>query len=680
MRTVGVSRLGVAALGALTLLAAPMPARAATFDVTKLTDGADGTCDADCSLREAVIAAGATGEPDVIQLPAGTLQLEIAGQGEQAAATGDLDVLGAGGTLTVNGAGQAATRIDGGALDRVFQVLAGARLELADLSLQNGSGAGSGLLVGEDGAASSADLQRIALTGHVNGSSALAARGGAVVTVADTSFAANGADLGSPEVSVDGAAVQLRGTSMATIVRSSFSGNRAATGGAISIADRGRLDLSESAIDGNVAGSGGAVATQGNGRSTIAGTTMTGNVADASGGALFARDAGLVELSASTLSGNRAESDALGGGAAFVQNLAYLIATDSTLSENVATASLGGGALLIRNGASALFVRSTLNGNRALPSAASAGIARGGGAVFGQDKSHVTLVNSTLSGNHSAVNGGGVLLIAQSLFRTGNATIAANTTADAGGAIFNAGNQIREGDVFVELANTIVAGNVAAGAPSGCAGPAPPISYATRGHNIDNTAGCRLIGPGDRVNTDAALAPLASNGGPTATHAIGVDSPARDAGDPAICPATDQRGVARPAGAVCDVGAFEGPGPPPPPPAPAPPVRPAVRPKAPSFASLATLPSNKRCVSRRLFRIRLRIPKGVQVSGAEVRVGGKMKRTVTRSRFTTPVLLRNLAKGPWTVEVRVKLADGRTVRGSRKYRTCVPRRRAGKRS
>lgn len=59
------------------------------------------------------------------------------------------------------------------------------------------------------------------------------------------------------------------------------------------------------------------------------------------------------------------------------------------------------------------------------------------------------------------------------------------------------------------------------------------------------------------------LGPLADNGGPTWTHALLPGSPAIDAGDPALCEATDQRGVARPKNGdgdgnpVCDIGAFE---------------------------------------------------------------------------------------------------------------------------
>jgi hypothetical protein len=54
------------------------------------------------------------------------------------------------------------------------------------------------------------------------------------------------------------------------------------------------------------------------------------------------------------------------------------------------------------------------------------------------------------------------------------------------------------------------------------------------------------------------LAALADNGGPTQTHALLPGSPAIDAAsDDCPPPATDQRGVSRPQGAKCDIGAFE---------------------------------------------------------------------------------------------------------------------------
>ena len=49
-------------------------AAAATYSVTKTADASDGTCDADCSLREAVSAANAT--PGAVLIPAGTVHAE----------------------------------------------------------------------------------------------------------------------------------------------------------------------------------------------------------------------------------------------------------------------------------------------------------------------------------------------------------------------------------------------------------------------------------------------------------------------------------------------------------------------------------------------------------------------------------------------------------------------------
>ena len=51
--------------------------------------------------------------------------------------------------------------------------------------------------------------------------------------------------------------------------------------------------------------------------------------------------------------------------------------------------------------------------------------------------------------------------------------------------------------------------------------------------------------------------PLQDNGGATPTHALLPDSPAIDAAASLNCPPTDQRGVARPQGPRCDIGAFE---------------------------------------------------------------------------------------------------------------------------
>jgi CSLREA domain-containing protein len=93
-------------------LAPTRPAQAATFTVTKTADTNDGACNADCSLREAIVAANAPGADSII-LPAGTYTLTIAGAGEDGALTGDLDITS---DLTLTGAGADVTTINGGGL------------------------------------------------------------------------------------------------------------------------------------------------------------------------------------------------------------------------------------------------------------------------------------------------------------------------------------------------------------------------------------------------------------------------------------------------------------------------------------------------------------------------------------------------------------------------------------
>ena len=63
---------------------------------------------------------------------------------------------------------------------------------------------------------------------------------------------------------------------------------------------------------------------------------------------------------------------------------------------------------------------------------------------------------------------------------------------------------------------------------------------------------------GDLVGLYPLLSPLQDNGGTTFTHALLPRSPAIDHIPPENCEVTtDQRGVARPQGAACDIGAYE---------------------------------------------------------------------------------------------------------------------------
>ena len=100
-----------------------------------------------------------------------------------------------------------------------------------------------------------------------------------------------------------------------------------------------------------------------------------------------------------------------------------------------------------------------------------------------------------------------------------------------------------------------------------------------------------------------------------------------------------------------------------------------------SITGVASLPSNKKCLSRRNFRIRLKHPKGYKIVGATVKVNGTTVATRRQGRrATSPVDLRNLPKGTYTVSIAVLLNSGDFVRGKRKYKTCTKRQRGRNRS
>ena len=167
-----------------------------------------------------------------------------------------------------------------------------------------------------------------------------------------------------------------------------------------------------------------------------------------------------------------------------------------------------------------------------------------GGIHLRKDLGELVLVNSTVSGNVGESGGG---LTSRGLAIIRNSTIAGNVATSGGGLHIEAGT--------VSLRNSIIADNTDLGGnPYNCFVNTADASVLFSGRNLasDDTCGAAtayLIG-------EARLAPLASNGGPTKTHALTPDSPAIEAGT-ACSEATDQRYVGRPQGGTCDLGAFE---------------------------------------------------------------------------------------------------------------------------
>ena len=178
---------------------------------------------------------------------------------------------------------------------------------------------------------------------------------------------------------------------------------------------------------------------------------------------------------------------------------------------------------------------------------------------------HLIIVNSTISQNYADNNGGGIdnegntYLYNTSIIDNDAHHDPNDPTSGNGGGVY-----VNDGSTF-QVVNTIIARNTMYNAPlpDNCNGTL--VGY---GWNLlDEYVGCTFTGNGDishgfiSLNT---IGPLQNNGGPTWTHALLPGSEAIDATYPQGCIEetgaplpTDQRGWAREAGVLCDVGAYE---------------------------------------------------------------------------------------------------------------------------
>jgi predicted outer membrane repeat protein len=183
------------------------------------------------------------------------------------------------------------------------------------------------------------------------------------------------------------------------------------------------------------------------------------------------------------------------------------VAADSTIAYNWASDTDGGG---VWNGTTLTFTNVTVSSNTAN--------GRGGG-IYSNFGATLDLLHVTIGLNEAVLASGGGLYMKEQTTST--------------------------------LTNSIVANNVDAD----CAGLG---STTSAGYNLDSDASCGLAATGDITNTDPLLGPLRDNGGYAETHALLEDSPAIDAVPTEYCGVNaDQRGVSRPQGEACDMGAYE---------------------------------------------------------------------------------------------------------------------------
>jgi uncharacterized repeat protein (TIGR01451 family) len=216
----------------------------------------------------------------------------------------------------------------------------------------------------------------------------------------------------------------------------------------------------------------------------------------------------------------------------------------------------GGRGAGIFNAGTLTINQSTIHGNSTGPGGA--GILAGSGGNGGDGAgiyNNGTLVvqNSTISDNFTGSGGGGGTpgrggqgggIYNAGTLTAEHVTLNGNSGSGGGGGIFNGGS--------ASLRAVLIAGNAASSGPD-CSG-----SFESQGYNLlGQSAGCSLTGElaGNLLNVNPLLGTLQNNGGPTLTHALPPDSPARNAVEGGFCPATDQRG--QPRDALCDIGAFE---------------------------------------------------------------------------------------------------------------------------
>jgi hypothetical protein len=337
----------------------------------------------------------------------------------------------------------------------------------------------------------------------------------------------------------------------------------------------------------------------------MSGLSITGTNAHASssgayidGGAMYLDDytvlnsvsitntTAISDLGGTTFSGT--ETDVYGG---VLDNASNLSATNLNISG--ATVIARGGTGVVHGGAIYNTDLATYNKTQVLGLNVTADYNTPGGLIFSNDHFQATgftLGNSTVSVNphHTSAStpyGQGTILGSDGLSTDGkynfiNATFSNITTSVTTGS-YNWGFLLYNNAEFSNstlanlhvsgpggTGNTVVVGSeassnvtfhnsiVSSAKPwQNCFGYAPITSS---GYSIDNGSTCHFNGLGDQSNSSPKVLSLANNGGTILTAAFTVPgSSALNKGTNVACPAVDARGVARPQGGICDVGAYE---------------------------------------------------------------------------------------------------------------------------
>lgn len=405
-------------------------------------------------------------------------------------------------------------------------------------------------------------LIRTVVTGNAGGAGGAGGSGGGGTGGGASSGTGGDGGLGQGGAGGSGGAgggVAQLGSGTVTLEQSSISGNTAGAGGpggggtggpgGLSSGPHGGVGGEGLGGIGGAGGDGGGIAAlglgiAGTGAVTAASDTIGRNAAGEGGvGGLGLGGRGGADMAAGGFGGlgglGQAGAGGLGGHAGGVE-AGSLTAVNDTIAANAS--GVGGAGRVAVGGTGGSASSGGGNGSGGDGNGGAGGQGGDGGAMrLLFDRS--TLNHATIASNRVGDGGqpgegqGGARGIGGTGGVLGNGRLGASGLGGDAGAIVSPSNTI--------LQNTIVAGN----ATPSCAG-----AFLDGGRDIAFPDGSC---PGAIV--DPQLAPLADYGGLTETLALGADSPAIDAVPPggAGCPTTDQRGVSRPQGGRCDIGAYE---------------------------------------------------------------------------------------------------------------------------
>ena len=164
-------------------------------------------------------------------------------------------------------------------------------------------------------------------------------------------------------------------------------------------------------------------------------------------------------------------------------------------------------------------------------------------------------LNNSIVSNNTARSGAGIYVNTNGGVFVNNSTITENAASSSSIYEGDGGAFYRTGSGVIEIRNSIVAKNTATRYGANCYSSSAD-AFASFGHNIFGPLGanCYMTPDAtDQVDVDPRLGPWLAAG----YFALAAGSPAIDAGDPATCLAEDGRGVTRPVGSACDIGAYE---------------------------------------------------------------------------------------------------------------------------